>query len=229
MIKKQGFIQLEAAEKETISRILVSTILAFLVAWAIGRPYSPTIAVTANLCLYTDWGYRGGIRYGTRRVLVQAVQGILVLFAIIFVRHVVHLPLPDTLLILLVSCTALLIGLPVNYRHPYSPLVCTLGNATFIIACAAIRDLSAFPYRVLECLAGFLIGHMVNYLILPRKNRYRETIRHAALCTRCLLQEMETLPPDYLGRKKMLQTNLGFLLEDTKSCKNSSVSAKALE
>lgn len=168
-MKKRMHDPLEPAEKETITRILAGTILAFLLAWAIGRPYSPTIAVTANLCLYTDRGYLGMVRYGVRRVAVQVVQGILVLLIMGFVRYVTHLPIPDGLLILLASCVGLLVGLPVNYRQPYSPLVCTLGNATFIIACAVAREPAAFPWRVFECFAGFLIAWGVDRVVLTRK------------------------------------------------------------
>lgn len=164
--------RLEQAERDTISRILLSTILSFLLAWAIGRPYSPTIAVTANLCLYIERGYQGGIRYGVRRVTVQVIQGSLVLLVMGIIRYIMHLPIPDPLLILLASCVALLIGLPINYRKPYSPLVCTLGNATFIIACAAIRDLSAFPWRVLECFGGFFIAQAVKGAVTIWKKRF---------------------------------------------------------
>lgn len=76
-----------------------------------GDVHSPTTAVTANLFLYTDRGYTGSLRYGTKRVLVQLVQGLFVV-GLIFPCKYFQWPVPDVVLIIVASCVALCVGLP---------------------------------------------------------------------------------------------------------------------
>ena len=160
-------------ELDLIIKLLLCTVIATLFSWAMGDVYSPTTAVTANLFLWCDRGYIGSLRYATRRVLVQMVQGLFVL-GIIFPCKYFEIPIPDVMLITISSCVALCIGLPINYKNTYAPFNCTLANATFVISCATIQNINALPNRVLQCIVGAIIGYFVNYIIFSYKVRVSE-------------------------------------------------------
>ena len=203
---------LTRSERELIYKLVLCTVIATAFSWLIREPYSPTTAVTANLFLWSDRGYRGSLRYGTRRVLVQIVQGLLVL-ALIFPCRYWHLPISDSLLIVLSCCIAICIGLPIDFRHPYSPLYCTLANATFLIACATVQNFSAVPLRVLECVAGYLIGYGVNYYLTPQRDRYAEALDRLRWCTEQLIQGEPGA--EYPPAKNFVDFNLKCLYEDS--------------
>lgn len=204
---------LPRSEWKLLIKLLLATILSFLFSWAIGEPYSATAAVTANLFLYVDRGYFGGIRYGTKRVLVQIIQGLLVLALIIPLHYWLDIPIPDIVFIIGISCIAMVVGFVLNYRYSYAPLVCTLVNATYIIVCSTVRDITSFPYRILECGAGFLIGYLINYLIMPQKDRYQDILENKKQCFDMVMSGQ--IDDDYQLRKKRLSTDISFLREDS--------------
>lgn len=83
------------------------------------------------------------------------------MISLIFPCKYFNLLIPDVALIIISSCIAICIELPINYKNTYSPANCTLANATFIISCTAVQNTGIFASRVLECIAGFLIGYFV--------------------------------------------------------------------
>lgn len=136
--------------------------------------------------LISQRGYKGSLRYGARRVLVQVVQELLVIALIVPCKWL-SLPIPDAALIIISLCLALCVGLPINYKSQFLPVNCTLANATFIIAYATVRDTAMFPMRVMECVAGFVIGYLVNYIIFRQKDRAADIRRNIARCADSLL------------------------------------------
>ena len=212
MVWFNHYKNLTQAERELLTKLILCTIVGTLFSWAIGDVYSPTTAITANLFLYCDRGYIGSLRYGTKRVLVQIIQGFLVLIWIIPCKYF-GFPVPDAIIIMLASGLAICIGLPNNYRHEYSPLNCTLANASFIIACASVHNITAFPYRVLECVMGYAIGYLINYIIIPPKNRYQEAVRTIEKCAKALILE-ENLDL-YQQNRDQLKNELKILIEDS--------------
>lgn len=200
-------------EWNLVWKLILCTVFSMLFSWAIGDPYGPTNAVTANLCLYTDRGYCGSIRYGVRRILVQILQGVMVFGVVALVRTGLRWPIPDNLLIILACCVAISIGLPLNYRHPYSPLNCTLANATFILACAMVQDVSLFGRRVVECTVGFVIGYLVNYLLLPAGDRYQNLRTLLCLLTRRGIETSDF--SEYARKQGDVKKQAEFLREDS--------------
>lgn len=184
------YFKMSKSEYALIVKLLLCTLLATVFSWAMGDIHNPTTAVTANPCLYVDRGYRGSILYATRRILSQLIQGALVLMLILPCKYF-GLPIPDGVLIAAACCFAIAVGLPLNFKHTYAPLNCTLANATFIIACAAVQSLDSFPRRVLQCVVGALIGYFVNYIIFPYQDREKEILRLADGCITALIQNRD--------------------------------------
>lgn len=206
------YLQMTKTEYELIIKLIICTILSSIVSWLVGDLYSPTIMVTSNLFLYCDRGYVGSLRYGTRRVLVQIIQGLLVI-SLIFPCKYFNLPIPDVALIIISSCIAICIGLPINYKNTYSPVNCTLANATFIISCTAVQNTGIFASRVLECVAGFLIGYFVNYIIFPHKDRVGDIQLEIQECVNSLIYEDNF--DKYHKNIALIEKNLKFLVEDS--------------
>ncbi len=205
------YLDMTKTEYELIIKLVLCTILATLATGLMGEPYSPTTAVTANLFLYCDRGYRGSLRYGARRVMAQVVQGLLVL-GIIFPCKYLMLPIPDIVLVMTACCLALCIGLPINYKHTYAPLNCTLANATFVIACATVQNLEAFPKRVLQCVVGAVIGYFVNFIVFSYKDREKEISKLTSLCIHDLLESRDLNA--YRKHMGLMDKEFGFLMED---------------
>jgi len=208
---KSLFKNLSRENKELIWRLILCTIISTGFSWLIGEPYSPTAAVTANLFLYLDRGYRGSLRYGTRRVLVQIIQGLFVL-VLIFPCKYFKIPVPDPILIILSCIFAIVIGLPINMRYTYTPVLSTLANATFIIACGTVQNFTRFPYRVLECVGGYAIGYIVYYFLIPSQERYPKTKNSLKNCSDILLKNGTSAA--YRKAKKTLDNDMQFLTED---------------
>ena len=199
------------SERALIVKLILCTLLATLFSWAMGDIHNPTTAVTANLCLYVDRGYRGNLLYAARRVSAQLIQGALVL-ALILPCQYFALPIPDGVLIAAACCFAIAVGLPLNYKHTFAPLNCTLANATFIIACAAVQHLSLFPKRILQCVAGALIGYFVNYVIFPYQDRGKEILRLADRCLTALIRNRD--PADFRRSMALLEKEYAFVIAD---------------
>lgn len=207
------YLHMSKTEYELIIKLIICTVLATIFSWMIGDLYSPTTAVTANLFLWCDRGYRGSLRYGTRRVLVQIVQGIIVI-AVIFPCKYFALPVPDMLLIIIACCLALAIGLPINYKNQFSPFNCTLANATYVIACATVHNMEAFPKRVLQCIVGGIIGYFVNYIIFSYRDRVTEIHKNIKASVVDLVSH--NCFDTYNKRLELLNKDIGFLIEDSK-------------
>lgn len=211
---KKIYGELSATEIELVIKLILCTVISMLFTWAIGNPYSPTTAVTANLFLYTDRGYVGGCKYAFRRVLVQILQGFILMIIIIPCKYWLQLPIPDTIIMIIAGCLALAVGLPINFKHQYAPFNCTLANATFVIMCSMVRDLHMFPIRVLECIVGFFIGYAVNYAIMPKHIRYNEAVKKAKICMELVIKGDGFL--QYHTVKAQLATDIKYLSEDAK-------------
>jgi hypothetical protein len=205
------YLDMSRTEYALIIKLVICTIIATLFSWLMGDIYSITTAVTANLFLWCDRGYRGSLKYATRRVLVQIVQGILVI-GLIFPCKYFEIPIPDAILIMISSCMALCVGLPINYKCTYAPFNCTLANATFVISCATVQNMSAFPKRVLQCIMGALIGYFVNYIIFSSKDRVHEIMKLSKECVRALIDNADLSA--YNKNMLLLEKELGFLIED---------------
>lgn len=186
MIKK--YLNMTKAEYELIIKLVLCTVIATVFSWLMRDAHSPTTAVTANLFLWSDRGYRGSIRYAIRRVLAQIIQGVFVLLFIFPCRYY-ELAIPDVILITAACCFAIIVGLPINYKHTYAPFNCTLANATFVIACATVQHMDAFPKRVLQCVVGALIGYFVNYIVFSYKDRGNEILNLVEDCLIVLIRD----------------------------------------
>lgn len=211
---KKIYGELTATESELVVKLILCTVISMLFTWAMGNPYSPTTAVTANLFLYTDRGYTGGCKYAFRRVLVQILQGLILMVIIIPCKYWLQLSIPDTIIMIVAGCVALAIGLPINFKYQYAPFNCTLANATFVIMCSMVRDLHMFPIRVLECVVGALIGYVINYVIMPKHIRYEEAVEKAKRCMELVIQDEDL--PQYHIVKTQLAMDLRYLSEDAK-------------
>lgn len=199
------------SEYELIIKLLLCTIIATLFSWLMDDIHSPTTAVTANLFLWSDRGYRGSIKYAIRRVLAQVIQGILVLL-FIFPCKYYDVPIPDAVLIIISCCFALIIGLPLNYKYTFAPFNCTLANATFVIACATVQHINTFPKRVFQCIIGALIGYFVNYIIFSYKDRGNEILNLVEECLTVLIQDRNF---DAFNRNMVLfEKEYAFLIDD---------------
>ena len=206
------YLQMSKTEYELIIKLIICTVLATIFSWAIGDLYIPTTAVTANLFLWCDRGYCGSLRYGTRRVLVQIIQGVLVIAVIFPCKHFA-LPIPDIILVATACCIALVIGLPINYQNQFSPFNCTLANATYVIACATVHNMDAFPKRVLQCIAGGLIGYFVNYIIFSYRDRVAELNKNIKSSVVDLIAN--NCFDTYNRNIALIDKDLGFLVEDS--------------
>lgn len=208
--------------KELILKLLLCTLLSALYSWLVGDIYSVTAVVTANLFLHVDRGYCGSLRYAGRRVLVQIVQGALVLVIILPCKYWLHLPVPDIALFTAASLFGIAVGMPINYKYQFSPLNATLANATFIIAIGVLNGLDMLPYRVLHCAAGAVIGYVVNFVLMPQRDRYQEAARRGLRCTELSLRrrtdpvfDMDSeQAEEYRGCKQLLSVDITFLAQD---------------
>ena len=208
--------------KELILKLFLCTLFSSVYSCLVGDIYSVTAVVTANLFLYVDRGYCGSLRYASRRVLVQIVQGVLVLLIILPCKYWLHLPVPDIALFAAASLFGIAVGMPINYKYQFSPLNATLANATFIIAIGVLTDLKMLPLRVLHCVAGAVIGYLVNFVIMPQRDRYQEAARRGVRCTEISLQR-RTDPvfdidseqaEEYRRDKQLLSVDIPFLNQD---------------
>lgn len=122
--------------------------------------------------------------------------------------------MPDVLLIIIACCLALAIGFPINYKNQFSPFNCTLANATYVIACATVHNMEAFPKRVLQCIVGGIIGYFVNYIIFSYRDRVTEIHKNIKASVVDLVSHkcFDT----YNKRLELLNKDIGFLIEDSK-------------
>ena len=66
---KMSITKMNREEKMLILKLAICTVICTLFAWLVKDPYRVTAAVTANLYLYIDRGYRGGKRFAYRRAV----------------------------------------------------------------------------------------------------------------------------------------------------------------
>lgn len=176
----RAYREMSQINKELIVKLFLCTLISAVYSCLVGDIYSVTAVVTANLFLYVDRGYCGSLRYAARRVLVQVVQGALVLVIVLPCKYWLRLPVPDIAIFTAASLFGIAVGMPINYKYRFSPLNATLANATFIIAIGVLTGLEMLPYRVLHCVAGGAIGYVVNFVIMPQRDRYQEALRRAS-------------------------------------------------
>lgn len=224
---RRKYISMTKAEYELIIKLVLCTVIATIFSWLTGDVHSPTTAVTANLFLWSDRGYRGSIKYGIRRVSAQIIQGFLVLL-LIFPCKYYNILIPDVILIIVACCIALIIGLPLNYKHTYAPFNCTLANATFVIACATVQHMDAFPKRVLQCVVGALIGYFVNYIVFSYKDRGNEILNLVEDCLTVLIRDRDFSA--FNKNMALFEKEYAFVIDDKgKTKRNSKMSEEEIK
>lgn len=220
----RAYREMSQINKELIVKLFLCTLISAVYSCLVGDIYSVTAVVTANLFLYVDRGYCGSLRYAARRVLVQVVQGALVLVIVLPCKYWLRLPVPDIAIFTAASLFGIAVGMPINYKYRFSPLNATLANATFIIAIGVLTGLEMLPYRVLHCVAGGAIGYVVNFVIMPQRDRYQEALRRGLRCTELSLQrrtdpvfDMDSEQAEgYRRCKQLLSVDIPFLAQDDK-------------
>ncbi|NME35370.1 MULTISPECIES: hypothetical protein [Fusobacterium] len=225
---KSIYFEMSKSEKELLIKFLLCSILGFSFAWIINEPFSIAAPVTASLIVYTDRGYVGSLKYGGKRILVQILEGILVIGLIMFF-HYLKFQLPIPLLIIISSCIAICISLPINYKWQIAPLPITLIVSIFIIAIGYVGNGKYLYFRLSHCIAGFIIAYFINWIFMPHKDRYKLALFQLKNCGSFIL---EKLPKDlkisnfpqtslneinFANIKNILQKNIVLLKEDSKN------------
>ena len=98
-------------------------------------------------------------------------------------------------------------------KYSYSPVLSTLATATVIIACGTVQSFTRFPFRILECIAGYAIGYFVNYFLVPPEDRYQKTKQSLVKCSEILV--MDGTSPAYRKAKNTLDSDFQLLTEDS--------------
>ena len=147
------YLIMTKSEYALIVKLILCTALATLFSWAMGDVHNPTTAVTANLCLYVDRGYRGNLLYAVRRIMAQLIQGFLVLL-LIFPCKYFDLPVPDGVLILAACCFAIAVGLPFNFKHTYAPSTAPWPTPPSSSPAPPCRAWSSFPIAYFSAWRG---------------------------------------------------------------------------
>lgn len=212
---------MNAEEKERIVKFILCFVIGLTVSALIGFPYSPTIAVSAILMLYIDRGYIGSFTYSRRRIMVQVVMGGVGLLMIYGIRAVFP-ALPDWITGIIVSVIAIVIFLPIQYKHPIAPLTVTMGNATLIMVTGILKSPAYYWQRVLFCVVGAAIAHVVNYVIMPQKDRFAVTTNALQEATGILVAQAQGLPLEVNAASRLhdakatIDANLKHILADNK-------------
>ena len=204
--------------RELLLRFLLCVIAGLGTGTLIGYPTTPTIAVSAILMLYIDRGYTGSIRYSWRRVRVQILMGGLAILFIVPLRVIT--PLPDWMIGIITSMTIIIIGLPLQERYNIAPLTVTMGNAALIMTTGILGNVNFYWQRVLFCVLGAVIAHLVNFLVLPRGDRYQEICQQLREDTENLVQmltgkaSMAEVLQEAKKSEAFLEKHIGYLKED---------------
>lgn len=222
------YFEMSKGEKELLVKFLLCSILGLGFAWMINEPFSIAAPVTASLIVYTDRGYIGSLKYGVKRILIQFIEGILVISLIMFLHHLkIQFPVP--LLIIISSCIAICISLPINYKWQIAPLPITLIISIFIIAIGYVGNGKYLYFRLSHCIAGFFIAYFINWIFMPHKDRYKLALFQLKNCGSFLLQNLplefkiHNIPLSTLNEvnfkniKTILQKNIDLLKEDSKN------------
>lgn len=204
--------------RELLLRFLLCVIAGLGTGAWIGYPTTPTIAVSAILMLYLDRGYTGSIRYSWRRVRVQILMGGLAIFCVLPLR--IATPLPDWMIGIITSVIIIMIGFPLQERYHIAPLTVTMGNAALIMTTGILGNVNFYWQRVLFCILGAVIAHLVNFLVLPRGDRYQEICQQLREDAENLIQMM-TEKANAAGvlqeakqSEAFLEKHIGYLKED---------------
>lgn len=198
-------------------KFILCSVLGLALGKIIGYPGTSTIAVSSILMLYIDRGFTGSLRYSWRRIQAQVFIGGIV-YAVIWVLRVSS-PLPDWIIGILAAVTAIAIGLPLQHRKPFAPLTVTVGNAALIMAAGTLANGHFYQERVLFCVLGAVIAHVVNFLVMPQTDRYgavclqlrEDSVR---LLCRVAVYEFPSRPPASETRADATGKLLGLLRED---------------
>lgn len=225
---KSIYFEMSKSEKELLIKFLLCSVLGFGFAWMINEPFSIAAPVTSSLIVYTDRGYVGSLKYGGKRILVQILEGILVIGIIMFFQYLkIQFPIP--LLIIISSCIAICISLPINYKWQIAPLPITLIVSIFIIAIGYVGNGKYLYFRLSHCIAGFFIAYFINWIFMPHKDRYKLALFQLKNCGSFILEKLtpnfkiSNLPFSTLNEvnftniKGILQKNIDLLKEDSKN------------
>lgn len=205
-------------QQELILRFLICTAAGFGIGELIGLSATPTIAVSAILMLYIDRGYTGSLRYSRRRIQIQLLMGGLALLLITALRALT--PLPDWGIGIITAMIAITAGLALQDKYQIAPLTVTVGNAALIMTKGILSDTNFYWQRVLYCVLGAVIAHLVNFLILPRGNRYQEVCQQlkedAESLARCLTSgdDLDHVLRESRKSVVFLEKQIGYLKED---------------
>lgn len=213
--------QRERRENRTcLIRFLLCTGLGLGAGALIGYPTTPTIAVSAILMLYIDRGYTGSLRYSWRRVRVQVIMGGIGILVVLPLQRWTALPL--WAIEILAAGIAITVGLPLQHRYQIAPLTVTMGNAALIMVTGIAGHVGFYWERVLFCILGALIAHIVNFVVVPREDRYQDILtqmREDLLLLSDLLLGQET-SPNVIGTCKkseaFLEKHIAILKEDSR-------------
>lgn len=205
-------------QRELLLRFLLCTIAGLGTGALIGYPTTPTIAVSAILMLYIDRGYTGSMRYSWRRVRVQILMGGLALVCVLLLQR--WTPLPGWGIGMITAMIIITIGLPLQEKYHVAPLTVTMGNAALIMTTGVLGNVNFYWQRVLFCVLGAVIAHLVNFLVLPRADRYQEVCKQLEEDAHQLAQ-IFTGQGDAAGvlqetsrSEAFLEKHIGYLKED---------------
>lgn len=206
--------------RERMLRFVICIVLGLGAAALIGQPYTPTTAISAILVLYIDRGYNGSIWYSFRRIRAQFLMGLIVFVLIFLMRS--YTELPDWWIMVLATVLTVLIGLPFQERFQIAPYTVTMGNAILIMATGIITSSQLLVERVMACVFGALIGHLVCYVIVPGIDRYEavcEQLREdgeilSSYLRACSWEKGQ--PPALKAQTAFLEKQLGYMREDNR-------------
>lgn len=208
---KFNYFDMPKSERQLIWKMVTATLICNFITWLMNDIYSMTAVVTSYLFLWTDRGYKNNVLYGKKRVLVQLVQGVMVI-AIVFPCKYFKLPIPDIALITIATCATIILGLILNYKYKYSWISATLVCASVIITLSVIRDMNSFPKRVMNCIIGALVGYFVNYIIFSNKDRVKEIMQLTRESVHALVEEIDF--DTYAGNITLIEKEIGLLIAD---------------
>lgn len=167
--------------RERILKFALCIIVSAVVGALLGYPDSPTMVMTAVLCLHMDRGDRDMVTYGIKRVLTQLLMGGLVAVLLVYAAR---FTLPRWILNCLITVLAMALGLIVDYRHNFSPMAVALVTTVLIMVVGIPTDPWYLPRRVLFCLLGAVIALAISAVFNLPRDIWEETRERIATETR---------------------------------------------
>lgn len=171
------YLTMKHEEKVLLLKFLLCFVLGMAITHFIGYTYSSTIVVSAVLMLYKDRNFVGSYTYSLRRIRVQMLVGGYVIAFITIFRYFIPVEVvPDFLLGILICVSAVLIFLPWQFKYTVAPLTVTMGDGIIIMCASCLKTTDYYWQRVMFCIIGAMLAHLINFYIVPPKSRY-ETMR----------------------------------------------------